>query len=156
MKRIDETNPLGIDHVVERRLRKEADSCSVGDDPVDYVLELILARVHELRQAMIAAHDAVVNSLTLGGAKSTIAPYSERWRLSMDSIGRRLYPGTCVSVVVVVIVAAPFIVAVWYTRTHPQSLTLTLTLPPSLFFFPTIFFFFYFSTQASHLLETFF
>ena len=96
MNRMDVTNPLGVDHVAERRLRKEAYEASKKseqDGPVQYCLELILARVHELRHAMVAAHDAVIASLTLGGSKSVIAPYSQEWRVQMDVIGRRIYPG---------------------------------------------------------------
>ena len=95
MQRVDMTNPLGVDHVVERRLRAEAHLQSQNDGPVEYALELILARVHELKSAMMAAHDAVVASLTLGGSKSSsaIAPYSHVWRQQMNVIGRRLYPG---------------------------------------------------------------
>ena len=66
--------------------------------PVEYCLELILARVHELRKAMVAAHEAVIASLTqprfssgTNGQPPTravkdLAPYSSVWRLQMDGI----------------------------------------------------------------------
>jgi acyl-CoA-binding protein len=93
MERADVTNPLGIDQVVEGKLRLEAAAKSKDGGPVEYCIELILARVYELRSAMVAAHDAVTTSLTLGGASGSSTPYSNVWRQRMDEIGRRLFPG---------------------------------------------------------------
>ena len=112
MARVDETNPLGADLIIERRLRREAEaqtSASPGAaGAAHFAVQLILAHVHELRSSMVAAHDAVVATLTLAGhhrrppknqgtmpATYSVAPapYSERWLVEMDGIGRRLFPG---------------------------------------------------------------
>ena len=115
MKRVDETNPLGADLIIEKRLLREASRNSEALPseeqrllPPHFAVELILAHVHELRSSMVAAHDAVVATLTLAGQHrqmdnkaaerpstytTATAPYSDRWMLEMDSIGRRLFPG---------------------------------------------------------------
>ena len=93
MARVDETNPLGADRIIERRLRREAEaqtSASPGAaGAAHFAVQLILAHVHELRSSMVAAHDAVVATLTLAGhhrrppKNQGTMPATHLWRLRL-------------------------------------------------------------------------